>query len=144
MIENRKDDRVTLVTGAAGFIGFHVCRKLLDSGEMVIGVDNLNPYYDVSLKKARLGQLEPYEKFLFFKEELQNLEGLKKIPVFFKPRSKSRCFVQRPHDRPLLAAAHHHLVGFTTTARAADTLHGIAAVRQRLQRLDVNMQSVER
>jgi UDP-glucuronate 4-epimerase len=47
-----------LVTGAAGFIGFHVARALLELGERVIGVDNLNDYYDVSLKEARLGVLE--------------------------------------------------------------------------------------
>ena len=43
-----------LVTGAAGFIGFHVSRALLERGDRVLGLDNLNDYYDVSLKKARL------------------------------------------------------------------------------------------
>jgi UDP-glucuronate 4-epimerase len=47
-----------LVTGAAGFIGFHVCRALLARGDQVIGVDNLNDYYDVALKEARLAGLE--------------------------------------------------------------------------------------
>ena len=47
-----------LVTGAAGFIGFHVARRLLERGEHVIGLDNLNPYYDVSLKQARRALLE--------------------------------------------------------------------------------------
>ena len=47
-----------LVTGAAGFIGFHVAQHLLARGEQVVGVDNLNAYYDVTLKKARLAQLE--------------------------------------------------------------------------------------
>ena len=46
-----------MVTGAAGFIGFHLCRKLLENGKTVIGVDNLNDYYDPNLKKARLSQL---------------------------------------------------------------------------------------
>ena len=54
-----------LVTGAAGFIGFHVARHLLDRGERVIGIDNLNPYYDVNLKRARLRLLEPSERFKF-------------------------------------------------------------------------------
>ena len=44
----------TLVTGAAGFIGFHTCKRILKSGEEIIGIDNLNSYYDLSLKESRL------------------------------------------------------------------------------------------
>ena len=54
-----------LVTGAAGFIGFHTSRKLLERGDEVVGLDNLNDYYDVTLKKARLEILEQYESFQF-------------------------------------------------------------------------------
>jgi UDP-glucuronate 4-epimerase len=54
-----------LVTGAAGFIGLHVCAALLDRGEQVIGLDNLNDYYDVRLKQARLGLLETRKGFAF-------------------------------------------------------------------------------
>ena len=43
-----------LVTGSAGFIGFHVCKKLLEQGNTVVGIDNLNKYYDQNLKKTRL------------------------------------------------------------------------------------------
>ncbi|MGB2272757.1 MAG: NAD-dependent epimerase/dehydratase family protein, partial [Flavicella sp.] len=46
-----------LVTGAAGFIGFHLCKTLLDKGHTVVGIDNINDYYDVSLKYARLKEL---------------------------------------------------------------------------------------
>jgi UDP-glucuronate 4-epimerase len=55
-----------LVTGAAGFIGFHTARKLLARGDEVVGLDNLNPYYDVTLKRARLAQLteEPHFRFV--------------------------------------------------------------------------------
>jgi nucleoside-diphosphate-sugar epimerase len=49
-----------LVTGAAGFIGFHVCRALLKQGQPVVGIDNLNTYYDPTLKAARLQALRPY------------------------------------------------------------------------------------
>jgi UDP-glucuronate 4-epimerase len=73
------EKEVTLVTGAAGFIGFHLCRKLLDAGNRIIGVDNLNPYYDVSLKKARLEILKSYKKFLFYKADVEDLPQLKKI-----------------------------------------------------------------
>lgn len=68
-----------LVTGAAGFIGFHVSRALLERGDRVIGLDNLNDYYDVSLKEARLGLLDDYQQFSFYKEDLANLEGLSGI-----------------------------------------------------------------
>lgn len=67
-----------LVTGAAGFIGFHLSKALLESGHKVIGVDNLNPYYDVSLKNARLEILKDYDRFHFYKVDLQDMEALKK------------------------------------------------------------------
>jgi UDP-glucuronate 4-epimerase len=65
-----------LVTGAAGFIGFHVSKALLDRGERVIGVDNLNDYYAVSLKGARLAQLAPAKGFTFHRLELAERESL--------------------------------------------------------------------
>jgi UDP-glucuronate 4-epimerase len=68
-----------LVTGAAGFIGFHLCRALLERGDRVLGLDNLNAYYDVSLKEARLRLLQDNEGFTFYKEDLANREGLTKV-----------------------------------------------------------------
>jgi len=68
-----------LVTGAAGFIGFHLSRGLLEKGYRVIGLDSMNEYYDVSLKDSRLEILKPYPDFVFCKEDIQNLSGLKKI-----------------------------------------------------------------
>lgn len=59
-----------LVTGAAGFIGYHLCKRLLDDGYDVFGIDNLNDYYDVNLKKARLSNLAGYDKFTFSKIDI--------------------------------------------------------------------------
>jgi UDP-glucuronate 4-epimerase len=59
-----------LVTGAAGFIGYHAAARLLDRGHEVIGFDNLDPYYDVSLKEARLARLAERERFHFIKADL--------------------------------------------------------------------------
>lgn len=68
-----------LVTGAAGFIGFHLSQQLLARGETVVGIDNLNPYYDVSLKKARLAQLEEKPEFSFFRLDLADREGIAEL-----------------------------------------------------------------
>jgi UDP-glucuronate 4-epimerase len=59
-----------LVTGAAGFIGFHLSKRLLDEGSKVVGIDNLNAYYDVNLKKARLAILKKYDNFIFHKIDI--------------------------------------------------------------------------
>ncbi|MEH6403493.1 MAG: NAD-dependent epimerase/dehydratase family protein [Sneathiella sp.] len=61
-----------LVTGAAGFIGMHVCKALLDKGEKVVGIDNLNSYYDVSLKDKRLEQLSGFAAFTFIKIDISD------------------------------------------------------------------------
>jgi UDP-glucuronate 4-epimerase len=58
-----KEDLKVIVTGAAGFIGFHVARALLARGDTVVGIDNLNAYYDPALKRARLAELEPHAGF---------------------------------------------------------------------------------
>ena len=60
-----------LVTGSAGFIGFHTSKRLLDSGYDVVGLDNLNDYYDVNLKKNRLKLLQDYDRFVFYKITLE-------------------------------------------------------------------------
>jgi len=65
-----------LVTGAAGFIGYHVSQALLSRGERVVGLDNLNAYYDVSLKKERLKRLMGHETFTFLHEDLSDKEAL--------------------------------------------------------------------
>jgi len=68
-----------LVTGAAGFIGFHISQYLLGRGDTVIGIDNLNDYYDVSLKEARLSQLNNNDKFSFHKIDITNKDVIDNI-----------------------------------------------------------------
>lgn len=72
----KKSSMTILVTGAAGFVGFHVASALLDRGEVVIGVDNLNSYYDVTLKQARLAQLTDRDGFTFFKAGIEDREAM--------------------------------------------------------------------
>ncbi len=72
-------NQVVLITGSAGFIGFSLSKKLLEEGRTVIGIDNMNMYYDVNLKKARLEILKTFDNFSFYKEDIQNLDALKAI-----------------------------------------------------------------
>jgi len=74
-----------IVTGAAGFIGFHLCKSLLDDDYEVLGIDNINDYYDPNLKLARLDQLKPYKKFKFEKVDIANRESITKSFQSFKP-----------------------------------------------------------
>ena len=71
-----------LLTGAAGFIGFHLAKSILESGISLVGVDNLNPYYDTNLKKSRLDELRKYssdKSFEFIKCDIANECELEKI-----------------------------------------------------------------
>ncbi|MBW2010977.1 MAG: NAD-dependent epimerase [Deltaproteobacteria bacterium] len=68
-----------LVTGAAGFIGFNLSRRLLQKGYDVVGVDNLNDYYDVQLKKDRLEQLKPFKNFIFIRLEIADRKAMEKL-----------------------------------------------------------------
>ena len=77
-----------LVTGAAGFIGFHLARRLLRDGCRVIGLDNLNEYYDVSLKEARLAELGKEERaadFVFVRGDLADADGMRRLFSDHKP-----------------------------------------------------------
>lgn len=72
-------NKVYFVTGAAGFIGFHLSKRLLEEGCTVIGLDNLNDYYDVNLKRDRLEVIKKYGKFKFIYADLEDKESLKKV-----------------------------------------------------------------
>lgn len=98
--------KAILVTGAAGFIGFHTAKALLQAGGNVVGVDNLNDYYDVSLKKARLRELDNFGEFKFIKEDISNLEGMENIwakhgpfrrVIHLAAQAGVRYSLQKPH-----------------------------------------------
>ena len=83
MKENIKEK--ILVTGCAGFIGMHLCKSLLNDGFEVCGIDNMNSYYDKSLKNDRIKILKVFSNFFFEKVDLNNLEAIKIIFESFKP-----------------------------------------------------------
>lgn len=104
-----------LVTGSAGFIGFHVCRYLLARGDEVVGIDNLNDYYDVSLKQARLDQLLGHERFVFHKLDIADRDAMKALfesggftrVVHLAAQAGVRYSLENPH-----AYVDSNLVGF--------------------------------
>ena len=75
-----------LVTGAAGFIGYHLCKSLLDDDYEVLGIDNLNNYYDPKLKHARLEQLTPFKSFTFKKIDIADRQSLTNAFTYFRPQ----------------------------------------------------------
>jgi len=86
-LDNKK---TILITGVAGFIGFHICKRLIENGEDVIGIDNLNSYYDQNLKKDRLNELDTISKeinnsWIFKKGDIEDESFLAKIFISYKP-----------------------------------------------------------
>lgn len=103
-----------LVTGAAGFIGFHLSQRLLARGDEVVGLDNLNDYYDVNLKKGRLTQLQAKSGFEFHKLDLVDRKGMAQLfahgfdgVVNLAAQAGVRHSLKNPHDY-----ADSNLVGF--------------------------------
>jgi UDP-glucuronate 4-epimerase len=75
-----------LVTGAAGFIGFHTAKALLDRSDEVVGLDNMNDYYDVTLKQARLARLKSHDRFSFVKGDIANRETVNRLFAEHRPQ----------------------------------------------------------
>jgi UDP-glucuronate 4-epimerase len=107
--------RKILVTGAAGFIGFHLSRRLLERGDEVVGLDNLNPYYDVTLKEARLSLLEKHGAFRFIRADIADRKAMAAlfeaerfdIVVNLAAQAGVRYSLENPH-----AYVESNLVGF--------------------------------
>ena len=78
-------DKKILLTGAAGFIGYHLSKLLLEKGVQIIGYDNINDYYDVDLKYTRLKELKQYDTFTFIKGDLADMEELKSVFETYHP-----------------------------------------------------------
>jgi UDP-glucuronate 4-epimerase len=95
-----------LVTGAAGFIGCFTAKQLLDRGDTVVGLDNFNDYYDVSLKEARAALLEPYDTFKMARLNLEDREGVEKLfaeekfdkVVHLAAQAGVRYSIENPHS----------------------------------------------
>jgi UDP-glucuronate 4-epimerase len=104
-----------LVTGAAGFIGFHISQRLLAGGNEVVGIDNLSPYYDVRLKEERLKQLAPFGNFRFHRADIADRAAMERLIAGERPRvvvhmaaqAGVRYSVENPH-----AYVDSNLVGF--------------------------------
>lgn len=85
MNSQQNEERTYLITGAAGFIGFYLSKQLLQNGARVIGVDNINDYYDVKLKHFRLEQLEQFENFTFIKGDISDKNKMLDTFEKYKP-----------------------------------------------------------
>lgn len=77
--------RTALITGAAGFIGFHLSARLLEAGWQVVGIDSLNTYYDVGLKQARLAQLQSNDAFVGISEKIETPGVLSDVMARYRP-----------------------------------------------------------
>jgi UDP-glucuronate 4-epimerase len=104
-----------LITGCAGFIGMHVAERLLGRGEEVVGVDNLNDYYDVALKEARLARLAPYPGFRFLKLDIADRVAMAALFARERPGAVINLAAQagvRYSLKNPLAYADSNLLGF--------------------------------
>jgi len=111
-----------LVTGSAGFIGFHVVLRLLHEGYSVIGIDNMNDYYDVNIKKSRLKILKSKENFTFFNSNIENydifMHQLKGFEILGIIHLAAQAGVRHSIENPFVYA-NSNLLGFTSILEAA-------------------------
>ena len=117
-----------LVTGSAGFIGFHLSRRLLEEGCQVLGIDNLSDYYDVNLKKDRLAQLPQTSRFLFEHLDLADGDNLRSCVTSFNPEAvvnlAAQAGVRYSLENPL-AYVNSNLVGFVNLMEACARITGL-------------------
>jgi UDP-glucose 4-epimerase len=132
-----------LVTGAAGFIGFHVSQRLLAAGHQVVGIDNLNDYYDVSLKQARLDQILQHPEFIFLKMDLADRQAISSLfedhafdrVIHLGAQAGVRYSIDNPHAYAdanlighlnILEGCRHHKVGHLLYA-SSSSVYGLTA-----------------
>ena len=131
----------TLITGAVGFIGMNCTLRLLDRGDEVVGIDNLNDYYDVSLKQARLAMLEPHAKFSFHKIDISDCDAVADLFALHKPdrvihlaaQAGVRYSLTNPHAyidanlqgfMNILEGCRHHQIGHLVYASSSSVYGG--------------------
>lgn len=130
-----------LVTGAAGFIGFHVSQRLLTAGHQVVGIDNLNDYYDVSLKQARLDQNSQHPDFTFVKMDLADRQAISSLfaehaferVIHLGAQAGVRYSIENPHAYAeanlighlnILEGCRHHKIGHLLYA-SSSSVYGL-------------------
>lgn len=130
-----------LVTGAAGFIGFHVSQRLLAAGHQVVGIDNLNDYYDISLKQARLDQISPHPAFTFIKMDLADRQAISSLfeqhaferVIHLAAQAGVRYSIDNPHAYAdanltghlnILEGCRHHKIGHLLYA-SSSSVYGL-------------------
>ncbi|MBK0089827.1 MULTISPECIES: NAD-dependent epimerase [Erwiniaceae] len=130
-----------LVTGAAGFIGFHVSQRLLAAGHQVVGIDNLNDYYDVSLKQSRLDQILQHPEFIFLKMDLADRQAISSLfddhafdrVIHLGAQAGVRYSIDNPHAYAdanlighlnILEGCRHHKVGHLLYA-SSSSVYGL-------------------
>ena len=116
--------RRVLVTGSAGFIGFHLSKRLCEDGVSVVGIDNMTPYYDVRLKERRVAVLHPYDTFTFLRVDMADRDGMERlfadydfdVVVNLAAQAGVRYSLQNPH-----AYVDSNIVGFVNLLECCRT-----------------------